>query len=225
MNFIKKLVTQIKWHQVIKRIILITLIHILVALLHLSWIPEKFQNAEPMLNIYNQPLVACGDSSMSSGSWDTEGKCSELDGGVHQICIRNIADKTPNFSSQTGQSDWSNQRGKDNHCVCLGAWSLYQAQKNKSSSPDSNNKVLKCDAIPKVALSQDYVSKFSEGWNKWNGLELKDQIKNGVEALVDNCYPVAEPQKAEELKKNYCKFAEKVPVLQDGKSYSKLCNS
>ena len=223
MYFIKKLVKQIKWPQVIKRIILIILIHILVALLHLSWKPEKFQNAETMLNIYNQPLKACGDSSMSSGSWDTEGKCSELDGGVHQICIKNISQSTPEFSDKTGQSDWSNQRGTYNHCVCLGAWSLYQAQEKTAESRDK--KVLKCDAIPQAALTEKYVSKFSEGWNKWNGLELKDQIKKGVEALVDNCYPVAEPQKAEELKKNYCKFAEKVPVLQDGKSYAKLCNS
>ena len=72
MNFIKSLVKQIKWPQVIKRIILIILIHIQALVLHLSWIPEKFQNAEPMLNICNQPLVACGDSSMSSGSWDSE---------------------------------------------------------------------------------------------------------------------------------------------------------
>ena len=94
------------------------------------------------------------------------------------------------------------QRGKDNHCACLGAWSLYQAQKNKSSSPDSNNKVLKCDAIPKVALSQDYVSKFSEGWNKWNGLELNEQIKDGVEGLIQDCYqPEKNPEESEELKK------------------------
>ena len=31
-------------------------------------------------------------------------------------------------------------------------------------------RVLKCDAIPKVALSKKYVRKFSQGWNKWNGL-------------------------------------------------------
>ena len=223
MNFLTCLVKQIKWKQVIKRIILIILIHILTFVLHLSWKPEKFQNAEPMLNIYNQPLVACGDSSLSSGSWDTEGKCSELDGGVHQICIKNISENTPKFSQKTGQSDWSNQRGTDNHCVCLGAWSLYQAQEKNTDSSDK--KVLKCDAIPKAALTEKYVSKFSEGWNKWNGLELKDQIKNGVDALVDNCYPVAEPQNAEELKKNYCKFAQKIPVLQESNTYSNLCES
>ena len=61
--------------------------------------------------------------------------------------------------------------------------------------------MLKCDAIPKAALTEKYVSKFSEGWNKWNGLELKDQIKNGVETLVDNCYPVGDLENAEELKK------------------------
>ena len=215
----RNLVKQIKWPQVIKRITLIILIHILAALLHLSWKPEKFENPETMLNIYNQPLVACGDSTMSSGSWDSEGKCSELDGGVHQICIKNISQSTPKFSQKTGQSDWSNQRGKDNHCVCLGAWSLYQAQEPNSKE----KKVLKCDAIPKAALTQKYVSKFSEGWNKWNGLELKDQIKNGVESLVNNCYPDAKPEQAEELKKNYCEFAKNIPVLQESDTYRKLC--
>ena len=48
---------------------------------------------------------------MSSGSWDESGKCSELGGGVHQICIKDIANSAQGFSSSTGQSDWSNQRG------------------------------------------------------------------------------------------------------------------
>ena len=205
-----------------KRFIFFLVVHTLIYLLKRIWKKETFTNA--LLNIFNRPLQSCQEEGMKSGSWDSEGKCSELDGGVHQICIRNIADKTPNFSSQTGQSDWSNQRGKDNHCVCLGAWSLYQAQKNKSSSPDSNNKVLKCDAIPKVALSQDYVSKFSEGWNKWNGLELNEQIKDGVEGLIQDCYqPEKNPEESEELKKNYCDFAKQVPALQNSQIFSEMC--
>ena len=118
---------------------------------------------------------------MTNGYWDENGMCSELGGGVHQICVKNISQNTPNFSTVTGQTNWSNERGLDNHCVCLGAWSLYNSKgKNK-------NKVLQCDAIPKIRLSENYVKKFSEGWNKWNGLELDNQIKNGVESLVKNC--------------------------------------
>ena len=156
---------------------------------------------------------------MSSGSWDNEGKCSELGGGVHQICIKNIASNTSGFSSKTGQTPWSDERGEDNHCVCLGAWSLYNVK------GENNNKVLKCDAIPKIALSQNYVSKFSQGWNKWNGLEIKDQIKDGVESLFENCYDFnnINSKNSKNLKKNYCEFAEQVKSLKDSELYNKVC--
>ena len=170
-----------------------------------------------MLNIYNEPLQSCGTSSMNNGSWDKMGKCSELGGGVHQICVKDIANNTPQFSVKTGQSNWSDNRNGQNHCVCLGAWSLYNAN-NKT------NKVLKCDAIPKVSLSKTYVSKFKEGWNKWNGLELNNQIINGVESLVNNCYK-PNSSKSQELRKNYCEFASQVSVLKNRKLYTKLCKN
>ena len=175
-------------------------------------------NSMKLHNIYDEPLQSCREGNMSSGSWDDTGKCSELGGGVHQICIKNIAKSTPNFSKNTGQSNWSNERGSDNHCVCLGAWSLYQAQ----NKPSPNQKVLKCESIPKVALSKNYVSKFSEGWNKWNGLELNNQIKNGVEGLFNNCYLKGTP-KGEALKKNYCQFASEVDALRNSELFREMC--
>ena len=174
---------------------------------------------EEMLNIYDEPLEACGNANMSNGSWDEKGKCSELGGGVHQICVRKIAKNTPGFSQITGQSNWSDKRGEDNHCVCLGAWSLYNAKLN-TENKDKN--VLKCDAIPKNSLSKDYVSKFSEGWNKWNGLELPNQIKYGVESLVENC--MTNEPKSKNLKKNYCRFARKHKSLKNSNLYGKHCN-
>jgi len=184
---------------------------------------ENFQNN--MLNIYDEPLESCGEENMNIGSWDNNGKCSELGGGVHQICIKNIAKNAKNFSEKTGQSNWSDERGSDNHCVCLGAWALYHAKdktirkKNKVGS----KKVLKCSAIPKVSLSDDYVSKFGNGWNKWNGLEMDNQIKDGVEALVEDCYNEND-SKSEKLKNNYCNFAKKHKGLRNNsKLYSKLC--
>ena len=177
---------------------------------------KKENFTEPMLNIYNEPLKECGTPSMTNGSWDSNRKCSELTGGVHQICIKNIAKNTKNFSKQTGQSNWSDKRGNNNHCVCLGAWSLYNTQ----NKPEN---VLKCDAIPKASLSINYVSKFSEGWNKWNGLELKDQIKNGVEALFKNCYNTKNIKKSKNLKKNYCTFAKKVDILKKSNLYKNIC--
>ena len=176
---------------------------------------EAFQN--DLLNIYDEPLQSCKQDNMSNGSWDNKGKCSELDGGVHQICIKNISNNTKNFSKQTGQSDWSNQRNNNNHCVCLGAWSLYN-----SKIKDNKNNILKCDAIPKNALSKKYISKFSQGWNKWNGLELDDQIVNGVEALMNNCYK--NNQQSIKLKNNYCKFSKDIKSLNNTNLYKNLCN-
>ena len=87
-------------------------------------------------NIYNQQLQPCGNSNMEYGSWDNNYKCSELDGGVHQICIKKY-EKMFQISHQklvnlTGLTIKKN----DNHCVCLGAWSLYnnKIKKNKKNS-------------------------------------------------------------------------------------------
>ena len=129
---------------------------------------EKFNNK--MLNIYDEPLKKCKMKSMMNGSWDSEGKCSELGGGVHQICIKNISKNVKNFSKNT----------------------------------------------------MDYIGKFSEGWDKWNGLELENQIKYGVESLIDNCLNTNKKQ-SKQLKKNYCKLAKNVKVLRDSDLFHRLC--
>ena len=172
-------------------------------------------------NIYNETLVSCKEGTMSNGSWDGEGKCSELGGGVHQICIKNISKNTPSFSKSTGQSNWSDQRGRDNHCVCLGAWSLYNAK-----GKNNNKKKLKCDAIPKDSLSINYVNKFSnsQGWNVWNGLELENQIVDGVEALIEECYDKnSNSVKHENLKNNYCNLSNQVNALRNRPKYNEIC--
>ena len=189
----------------------------------------KEKMSERLLNIYDEPLEPCGTPSMNSGSWDENGRCSEKDGGVHQICIRQIANTTESFSKVTGQSNWSESRGNDNHCVCLGAWSLYNSKdhlnNNRQSSKSKNKKILKCEAIPKMSLSKDYVSKFQEGWNKWNGLELNNQIVNGEESLIDQCYESGEQKKYKmnKLRNNYCNFAKDVTSLRRRETYNRLC--
>lgn len=176
---------------------------------------EQFDNY--MLNIYDEPLQPCGSSSMTHGSWDNEFKCSEENGGVHQICINNIANNAPQFSELTGQSNWSDKRGNDNHCVCLGAWSLYNTKHTKMG------KKLNCDAIPKISLSNRYVSKFSEGWNKWNGNEIPDQIVFGVESLVSECD--TGDNKSKKLVKNYCNFAKNNSSLNKTLMYKSKCKN
>lgn len=179
---------------------------------------NKQKGGNNMLNIYNNKLKPCGNESMSPGSWDNKKMCSEVDGGVHQICIKNISKNTPNFSLKTGQSNWSDKRNDNNHCVCLGAWSLY----NKKNKKNNKKKILKCDAIPKISLSDNYVSKFSEGWNKWNGLELENQIVDGVENMVKICSKTTKQNK-KNLLKNYCNFSKNHTNLNETSFYKKTC--
>lgn len=195
---------------------LIIFLFLLIIIVKKVYLNENFFS---LLNIYNQPLLPCKEKNMFNGSWDEKGKCSELDGGIHQICIKNISKNTQNFSLNTGQSDWSNKRSDNNHCVCLGAWALYNA-KNKTKK-----NILKCEAIPSISLSKKYVSKFSEGWNKWNGIEIDNQIKNGVESLFENCYDYNNPnsEKSINLRNNYCKFANDILTLKKSNLYQKIC--
>ena len=95
-----------------------------------------------MRNLYGQPLHACGESHHTPGSWDAERKCSELGGGVHQICAVMHPDTAEDFSTETGQSDWSKGREGQNHCLCLGAYALYTAKgkdQGKDCSGNLNN--------------------------------------------------------------------------------------
>lgn len=131
---------------------------------------------DTLKNIYGEPLKTCktGDSP---GSWDSEGYCSERGGGVHQICME-VTPERGDFSTQTGQGPWSQDRVGNNHCMCLGAWALYKA-KGKGDGDE-----LQCESIPDYSLSPEYINK----WNTWNGHQLTDQIKNGVDSMVQQCH-------------------------------------
>jgi len=98
-------------------------------------------------------------------------------GGVHQICME-VTPERGDFSTQTEQGPWSHDRVGNNHCMCLGAWALYKA-KGKGDGDE-----LRCDSIPDYSLSPEYITK----WNTWNGHQLTDQIKNGVDSMVQQCY-------------------------------------
>lgn len=180
-----------------------------------------------LLNIYNENLKPCGNNTMGSGSWDNNYMCSEKDGGVHQICIDSIGTNTNQFSKNTGQSDWSTGRGNNNHCVCLGAWSLYNYKKNNQGLNDTQTKKLKCDAIPNYSLSQRYIKKFidsdSQGWEEWNDNEQDNQIMDGVHSMVDECYVEGNDEQRRQLRDNYCNFAGGVDRLRNTDFYKKMC--
>ena len=180
--------------------------------------PERFDCSvvEPftnqMLNIYGMPLESCRDMNNiedPSGSWDNDGYCSELDGGVHQICF-DVNQNTEKFSSQTGQGNWSLSRSGNNHCMCLGAWALYKAKQSQNLIPITDNE-LKCDAIPEISLTGDYVNK----WNKWNGNELPNQIVQGVNNLVEQCYTKEnDMNKKRYLKQKYIDLIQNKPEFE-----------
>ena len=73
-----------------------------------------------------------------------------------------------------------------------------------------------------MSFSDKYVSKFSEGWNKWNGLEIKNQIIDGLEALLNNCL-TNNKKKNYNLINNYCSFTKKHKNLKKSKLYKKYC--
>tara|TARA_Y100000996_G_scaffold411501_1_gene395814 strand:- start:256 stop:1614 length:1359 start_codon:yes stop_codon:yes gene_type:complete len=159
---------------------------------HCPDIIEPLENTD-MLNIYGEPLEKCREdtnSSDQSGSWDSQGYCSELGGGVHQICF-NVNNNTKDFSTDTNQSNWSLEREGKNHCMCIGAWALYKAKQDNNRTGDpilETTDELKCDAIPKVSLTDQYLNK----WATWNGHELDKQTVNGVNELVEQCHEKAE---------------------------------
>lgn len=135
-----------------------------------------------ILNVYGESLQRCRTGSKSGSS--INGYCKEDTGGLHQICF-DVNDDTDDFSLETGQSNWSEGRNGNFHCMCLGAWALYKA-KNKGTGEE-----LDCDAIPEYSLSTDYI----KNWNTWNGNEYlesngkpRDQIIDGVDSLVEQCY-------------------------------------
>ena len=161
-----------------------------------------------MKNIYGKKLKPCRIfDNDSSGSWDSRGYCSEVDGGVHQICF-DINDATQDFSRHTYQSDWSKSRKNKNHCMCLGAWSLYKARQLNNEIPYTFNE-LNCDAIPEEALKNDYISK----WNTWNGHELPGQVVVGVKSLVDQCSKVDDLESRRYLQKLSKKLYARHPEL------------
>lgn len=149
-------------------------------------------------NIYGQSLKPCRNKKNLdlSGSWNSHGYCDEEDGGVHKICVD--VNNTNQFSKNTGQGNWSDTRKNKNHCMCLGAWALYKAKQDKKIIPYSTNE-LKCESIMEDVFHPKYIQK----WNSWNGIELPNQIENGVQHLYNQCYQKGSPSQKKYLSNLY----------------------
>jgi uncharacterized protein (DUF2237 family) len=192
-----------------------------IVILFVLFAKKKQENffGTSLKNIYGEPLKSCrkykGDQR---GSWDRGGYCSEqgVDTGLHQICFK-LNNRTKNFSGDTGQSNWSPSRipkGKNNnnHCMCLGAYSLYKAKQKKGLLKKTMNE-LNCSAIPETAFNSEYVKK----WNEWNGYELPEQVVEGISSLYSQCYRKGNRKQKKYLRAKFCNLADK----KEGKSLRK----
>ena len=149
----------------------------LILLIYHYLVPKSKFKMGPPKNIYGKKLEKCEpkDRDPRSGSAMEDGTCSEIGGGFHQICVKNIG-KGKSFSGNTGQSDWSKTREEKSHCACLGAWANYVAATD-------NDKTLKCSSIPETALKSDYV----DNWKSWNQNTISGQAQKGIGELYDQC--------------------------------------
>lgn len=130
------------------------------------------------VNIYGEPLSECWAAKTDvRGSWMWDGKCTERNGGVHQVCMSELP---ADFSVTTGQGPWSEGRANMRHCVCIGAWSLYMTRDADPQWTTSSAWPF-CDAVPMSALTVQYIGK----WKDWNGIPA--QIELGAEQIVRKC--------------------------------------
>ena len=173
---------------------------------------------QSLLNIYGEPLQPCRSKGSKDrrGSWNSNGYCDEIGGGVHQICVD--VNQTEKFSESTGQGPWSEGRKDKNHCMCLGAWALYKARQNRGEISTTDQELL-CDSIMDDALHERYV----DNWNTWNGNELNDQIVEGVNELIEQCHENAEKQTQKtHLQNLYLNLTESKPEFHKTSTYLKF---
>jgi hypothetical protein len=146
-------------------------------------------------NIYGQALEPCATSGPAAGSAQEDGKCDEKTGeAIHSMCVTGIP---ADFSSSTGQGPWSSEADNAGRpwCVCIGAWSTYQAKQKSVSA--------RCEAVPDFVLGESYLNH----WNTWKGNELPDQIVVGVNALYSQCAAGKSGAELDYLQSKYCSIA------------------
>lgn len=202
---------------------------------------EKFTVHNTKLNIYGEPLQICksqNDESDRDGSFEDGGYCTELGGGVHQLCFK-IKEESQDFAKNTRQSyNWSADRlckkrdkngncieklESNNHCMCLGAYSLYKNRQINNPIYDeittkTSNELI-CEAIPETVFNEEYIN----SWNTWNTNEIPNQIKVGVEEMVKQCSQNISSEQKQILINKYCNLASKKSEMKEGKFYKKHC--
>lgn len=175
-----------------------------------SGVETTCQHANVKKNVYGTALEECrAQISDFSGSWMDDGTCSEVTGGIHEICIEQLP---ADFSEQTHQSPWSEARAGMRHCVCVGAWSLYMTDAAKHSQ-NAKQIMPHCKAIPETALTERYLN----NWKDWNGFPAS--VIKGVGELVTRCLKQVDPAETHAvmlkcgLKNHFLTMGKKVPEL------------
>jgi len=169
---------------------------------------KSCHHANVKVNVFGTPLEECRtDPSDMMGSWQDDGTCSEQIGGIHEICIESLPG---DFSSETHQSAWSEERAGHRHCVCVGAWSLYMTDAAKH--PENAAEIMPhCKAIPETALTARYL----HNWKDWNGFPAN--IVTGVGKLVDRCLSQVSELKLQcGLRRRFEALRAEVPELSGG---------
>jgi len=167
------------------------------------------KHATVRVNVFGTDLQECRVGDDYAGSWMDDGTCSEEWGGIHQICIEALP---ADFSSETHQSPWSQQRKGMRHCVCVGAWSLYMTDALKHA--DGAKSIMPhCEAIPETTLTTDYLSH----WRVWNSYPAS--VLHGVKELVSRCLQQASSMKLK------CGLKERFDKLRNSAEAPELKNS
>mmetsp|Transcript_137857 Transcript_137857/g.251118 ORF Transcript_137857/g.251118 Transcript_137857/m.251118 type:complete len:489 (+) Transcript_137857:46-1512(+) len=163
------------------------------------------KHANVKVNVFGTALEECRTSPADMmGSWQDDGTCSEQIGGIHEICIESLP---ADFSTETHQPPWSEERADKRHCVCVGAWSLYMTDAEKH--PENAAMIMPhCKAIPETALTSRYL----HNWKDWNGYPAS--VVDGVGQLVERCLnSVSDTQLQCGLRKRFDALREQVPEL------------
>ena len=68
-----------------------------------------------------------------------------------------------------------------------------------------------------MSLSKDYI----KTWNRWNGNELPNQIVNGVNQIIHQCYPKGTQSQKKFLKQKYLSLTKHKKEFHSTKIYKK----
>ena len=103
--------------------------------------------------------------------------------------------------------------------MCLGAWALYKAREDSSEISETTNE-LRCEAIPEMSLGSNYVN----NWNTWNGNELSNQIVQGVNKMVEQCYQEGNDTQKGYLRNKYLELTRDRSEFHGTEIYQSLFN-